>query len=60
VSINTGDVEDHRVGMRGRKPLESLAAVGRELDLVALERQRALQRSTHGGLVVDHEDAHSP
>ena len=35
------------------------AAVGGGLDLVALEPERALERGTHCGIVVDHQDLHS-
>ena len=53
-------VEQQRVGRLGRDLVQRLAAVGRELDLVALEHERALERSADCGLVVDHEDAHVP
>jgi CRP/FNR family transcriptional regulator, cyclic AMP receptor protein len=52
------DVEDDRVGRRSRHAIQGLDAVGGEVDLVALERQRALQRRAHGRLVVDDQDSH--
>ena len=39
------------------QPVQRLAAVGRELDLVAVEAQRAVQRGAHRGLVVDDQNA---
>ncbi len=51
------DVEDHRVGGRGRERVERLLAVGGERDLVAVEPQRALERPPNGGLVIDDKDA---
>ena len=52
------DVEDHRVGLVASRAGERLAAVVRELDLVALELERAPQRLAHGALVVDDQDLH--
>ena len=40
----------------GGERLERLAAVARDLDLVALERERARERLLHGRLIVDYED----
>ena len=56
------DVEDDRVGLglAVLQPRERLAAVGRELDLVPLELERALQRLANGAFVVDNQDSHSP
>ena len=42
----------------GLEPLERLDAVLGELDLVALELERAPQRLAHGPLVVDDQDLH--
>ena len=39
--------------------VERLLPVGRELDLVALELERAPKRLAHGPLVVHHEDSHA-
>ena len=52
-------VEHHRVRLGlGLEPLERLRAVLGELDLVALELERAPQRLAHGPFVVDHQDLH--
>ena len=51
------DVEHDRVGARSRDVREPVGAVLREIDLVALERQRAAQRLAHGTIVVHHEQA---
>ncbi len=37
---------------------ERLGAVGRQLDLVALELERAPERVAHGALVVHDQDLH--
>src|SRR5205814_8750502 len=42
------------------EPLDRLAPVARELDLVALELARAPRRLAHGPLVVHHQDLHPP
>ena len=58
VDVRHRDVEHDGVGRRAAgQPVERLAAVGRQLDVIGLEPQRALERGPHGGLVVDHEDA---
>ena len=40
------------------EPLERLVAVLGQLDVVALELERAAQRLAHGPLVVDDQDLH--
>src|SRR5262249_49814885 len=51
------EVQDHRlVGVAGEQ-LQSLLAVGCARDVVALERQRAIQRALYGRLVVDDKYA---
>ena len=54
------DVEDQDVRRRGLpvQTGERLAAVGLELDLVALELERAPERLTHRPLVVHDHDLH--
>ena len=42
------------------QPVERLAPVGGQLDVVRLEPQRALERRPHRGLVVDDQHAHHP
>ena len=42
----------------GSSRVERLGAVRGELDLVALELERAPQRLAHGALVVDDQDLH--
>ena len=51
------DVEHDRVGGGSGDAREPVGAVLREIDLVALERQRAAQRLAHGTIVVHHEQA---
>ncbi len=51
-------VQDERVGRRHPDPLERVDTVRGELDLVALETQRPLQRGADRELVVDDQDAH--
>src|SRR6185312_4798707 len=52
-------VEHHRVGLRlVLEALERLRPVLGQLDLVALELERAPQRLPDGPLVVDHQDLH--
>jgi hypothetical protein len=51
-------VEHERVGRPQRQRVEGLRAVGRQLGLVALQAQRAVDGLTHRGLVVDDQDAH--
>jgi hypothetical protein len=54
-------VEDHRVGLGLRaEPLERLVAVLGELDLVALQLQRAAERLAHRPFVVHDQDLHVP
>ncbi len=40
------------------EPVQRLAPVGGELDLVPLELERAPQRLAHGAFVVDDQDLH--
>src|SRR6266511_3554133 len=55
------DIEDHRIGFVVRlEPVERLVAVRCELDLVALELERAPQRLANGPFVVDDENLHAP
>ena len=51
------DVEHDRVVARVGQAIQRLAAVGRELDLIAVQAQRAIQRGPHRGLVVDDQHA---
>ena len=55
------DIEDERIRLRRveLQPVERLGAVGGELDLVALQLQRAAERLAHRGIVVDDEDPHA-
>jgi hypothetical protein len=54
-------VEHQGVGRARRQPLERLAAVGRQLDLLGLEPQRALERDPDRRLVIDHQHTrHEP
>jgi hypothetical protein len=53
------DVEQHRVGGRGRLRADGLAPVLRQRDVEALDPEDALQHLTHGRLVVDDQDAHA-
>ena len=56
-------VEDDRVRLAlavRLEALERLVAVGSELDLVALELERAPQRLPHGPFVVYDQDLHGP
>ena len=52
------DVEHDRVDDALGERVERLLAVLGELHVVALERERALQRGAHARLVVDHQDLH--
>ena len=51
-------VEHDRVRRARVERVERLVPVGRQQHVVAVEAQGALDRLAHGGLVVDHEDAH--
>ena len=51
-------VEDDRVRRPRREAVERRGAIRREIDVVALERERALERGPDGGLVVDDQDLH--
>ncbi len=52
------DVEHDRVRRRAvGQPVERLAPVGGQLDVVAVEPQRALERGPHRRLVVDDQHA---
>ena len=53
-------VEDHASGCcRRLQPVERLAPVGRELDLVALQLERSAERLANRALIVDYEDLHA-
>ena len=52
------DVEDDQLRLLAPDRLEGAHPVLRERDLVAVERQRAPQRDSDGGLVVRDQDAH--
>ena len=52
------DVEDDGVGGPGLECVQRLAAVAGEGDVMAFETEGPLDRLAHGGLVVDHHDAH--
>jgi hypothetical protein len=51
------DIEDHRVLARVRQPVQRLAPVRGQRDVVAVKPQRTVQSGPHGGFVVDDEDA---
>jgi len=51
------DVEDHRVRGRLGQQVKRFLAVARELDVVALEPQRTLERAANGRLIVDNQNA---
>ena len=51
-------VEDDRVRAALGQRVERGAAVGGELDVVALQAQGAVEGRADGGLVVDDQDAH--
>ena len=51
-------VEDDRVRGIIAQAVQRLGAVGRQLDGISLERERAAQRLTDGRLVVDNENLH--
>ena len=53
-----GDVEHDGIELLGREPVERLAAVLGEGNVVTLERQRALHRRSQRRLVVDHQNSH--
>ena len=59
VGLGHQDVEDDRVGRLVGERVERLAAVGGELDAVAVHPQRAVERVADARLVVDHEDSHT-
>ena len=50
-------VEDDRVRRMLGERVERLAAVGGEVDVVALQPQRPLERPPDRGLVVDNQDS---
>jgi hypothetical protein len=52
-------VEQHRVGRCGRLTADRLAAVGGEVDVIAVAAQHPLERLAHRGLVVDHQHPHA-
>ena len=52
------DVEDDRFGGRGGQPIEGFLAVGGEVDVVPVKRERTLQCCANGRLVVDNQDLH--
>ena len=58
VGLGHQHVEHDRVRRLVGERVERLAAVGGELDPVAVHAQRAIERVADRGLVVHHEDAH--
>ena len=54
--ISTSRMTASGVGTAER--VERLLAVGRQVDVVALERERAPQRLANRPLVIDHQDLH--
>ena len=52
-------VEDHDIRLPALDPAEPVGPVDGEIDLVALEFERATERVTYGTFVVDHEDLHA-
>jgi D-alanyl-D-alanine carboxypeptidase/D-alanyl-D-alanine-endopeptidase (penicillin-binding protein 4) len=58
VDVRHQHVEHERVGRPVRERVERLAPVGRQLRVIALQAQRAIDGVAHCGLVVDHEDVH--
>ena len=61
VDVRHQHVEHDEIGLVAvaLQPLERLGAVGGELDLVALEPERAAERLAHRRVVVDDEDSHA-
>ena len=58
VEVRHQHVQHHGVGRVKRQAVERLGAVGRELDVVALQPEGPLERRADGRLVVDDENTH--
>ena len=59
VGLGHEHVEHDRVRRLVGERVERLAAVGGQMDPVAVHPQRAVERVADRGLVIDHEDAHT-